>query len=268
MKIRPWSDLHMDPAHFDPFEIALRGDECDTVLVVAGDAAERNNSVDWFLEATDTFKHVIYVLGNHEFYGSNIKRMPEKFIDRMIELNGSVPDNFHLLNPGTLAIEDTVFIGATLWTDFQKGNGMVMYDAGQKMNDYRNIRHGPPNVPWSFKLKPEHVYKIHKEHVKFIEDEVDKHQDKKVVVITHHAPHELSIKPEYKGHSLNGCYYTDLSHVIEPRKIDVWIHGHIHHHVDYNILGTRIVANPRGYVSTRYKEHEQTGFDPTFTIEV
>lgn len=268
MKLRPCSDLHMDPAHFDPYKIVLRGDEHECVLVVAGDAAERNNSVEWFINVCKHFKQVVWILGNHEFYGSNIKRMPEKFIQRMVELNGSVPSNFHLLNPGIIEIEDVVFIGATLWTDFNKGNGMLMYDAGKQMNDYKQIRHGPPNVPWSHKLRTEDVLHMHRSQLRFIEQSYEQHKGKKIVVVTHHAPCELSLHPDYKGHSLNGCYYTDLSEFIRERDIDVWVHGHIHHHVDYDLYGTRIIANPRGYVSTRYKHHEQTGFNPTFTIEL
>ncbi len=30
-------------------------------------------------------------------------------------------------------------------------------------------------------------------------------------------------------------------------KAGTWIHGHIHESLDYQVWGTRIVTNPRGY---------------------
>jgi hypothetical protein len=43
----------------------------------------------------------------------------------------------------------------------------------------------------------------------------------------------------------------------------LWIHGHTHYCCDYQVGGTRVVANQRGYPG------EDTGaFDPGFVVEV
>lgn len=65
------------------------------------------------------------------------------------------------------------------------------------------------------------------------------------VVVTHHAPHPRSIPLEFEGHPLSPCYSRDLGALMG--KASTWIHGHIHNSLDYQVRGTRIVTNPRGY---------------------
>jgi hypothetical protein len=45
-------------------------------------------------------------------------------------------------------------------------------------------------------------------------------------------------------------------------RIALWIHGHSHHAVDYEIAGTRIVSNPKGYPG------EDCGFCPGLIVEI
>jgi Icc-related predicted phosphoesterase len=68
----------------------------------------------------------------------------------------------------------------------------------------------------------------------------------KTVVITHHAPHPLSVHPRYAGDPLNAAFVSDLSELLEQRP-DLWLHGHVHDSFDYKAGGCRVVANPRGY---------------------
>ena len=63
MKIHILSDLHLEFAAFNP-----EPTDAD-VVVLAGDIDVRSSGVGW---ARDTFpdQEIIYVAGNHEFYGS------------------------------------------------------------------------------------------------------------------------------------------------------------------------------------------------------
>jgi len=40
----------------------------------------------------------------------------------------------------------------------------------------------------------------------------------------------------------------------------LWVHGHSHTAVDYEVAGTRVVCNPRGYPG------EETGFNPGLVL--
>jgi Icc-related predicted phosphoesterase len=71
---------------------------------------------------------------------------------------------------------------------------------------------------------------------------------KKIVVVTHHAPSDLSVAECYKDqHLMNGAYRTNLEEVIMDSNIAHWYHGHTHHAFDYTLGNTRVVCNPRGY---------------------
>ncbi|HLP75721.1 MAG TPA: metallophosphoesterase [Candidatus Paceibacterota bacterium] len=62
------SDLHLEFAPFQPNKV-----DAD-VVVLAGDVHTGTNGIKWILEAFRD-KPVIYVLGNHEFYGQKIQKL-------------------------------------------------------------------------------------------------------------------------------------------------------------------------------------------------
>ena len=65
MKINYVSDLHLE---FGPMEIEP---DAGDVLVLAGDI-DIKCQVDWINSIASKFDHVIYVLGNHEFFDGAI----------------------------------------------------------------------------------------------------------------------------------------------------------------------------------------------------
>ncbi len=46
-------------------------------------------------------------------------------------------------------------------------------------------------------------------------------------------------------------------------KAALWVHGHTHRSVHYELNGTRVISNQRGYPEQRH-----TGFKPGLVIEV
>lgn len=58
------SDLHLEFADFLP--ATAQAD----VVILAGDIGLRSNGIDWAAHHFPN-QHVIYVAGNHEFYGSD-----------------------------------------------------------------------------------------------------------------------------------------------------------------------------------------------------
>jgi hypothetical protein len=62
---------------------------------------------------------------------------------------------------------------------------------------------------------------------------------------------------------LNAAYVNRLEHLMGPA-VSLWIHGHTHTSFDYEINGTRVVCNPRGYAPVLLNP----GFDPAFTVEI
>jgi Icc-related predicted phosphoesterase len=42
--------------------------------------------------------------------------------------------------------------------------------------------------------------------------------------------------------------------------INLWVHGHIHDSMDYNVKGTRVICNPRGYAPKELNPDFQDSF--------
>ena len=107
MKIQVLSDLHLEHVGFVP-----EHHPAADVIVLAGDLAPYTEGlVDQLAEHWSGAPHILYVLGNHEVYGTEIDETRARLAE---ECAGA---GIHLLDPGMVQIEGNRFIGATLWTD-------------------------------------------------------------------------------------------------------------------------------------------------------
>jgi len=117
MKLHILSDLHTE---FTDFSAPDTGAD---VVILAGDIGVGLAGIEW---AARRFPQVpvIYVPGNHEFYGHDIGLTEQ--------LKAAVPVDIHVLNNDTLELEGIRFLGCTLWTDFNlHGEG----EAGSARSD-------------------------------------------------------------------------------------------------------------------------------------
>lgn len=276
MKINVISDLHLE---FDDLELPggdvliLSGDVCEAKNIKADqydpngimfDFERANRRPDryirFFKEECSKYRHVLYVMGNHEHYGFRYDKTYSQLLVNM-------PDNVRLLEQETTEIDGVVFMGATLWTDCNKGDPITMMQLRSSMNDYRIVQNYYKDKGQYFKLTPEFTYKVHRDTVAYFKEELAKHQDRKVVVITHHSPSKQSIKPKYQGdYHMNGGYSSDLEQfILDHPQIKAWTHGHTHDTFDYQIGQCRVICNPRGYVGYEHRAHE---FDPTIGFDI
>lgn len=87
----------------------------------------------------------------------------------------------------------------------------------------------------------------------------------KTVVITHHLPSMLSVADKYKEDLLSSCFASNLDDLLGSANI--WIHGHTHESFDYEINGTRVICNPRGY-SRFDRDVENANFKSNLEITI
>ena len=52
--------------------------------------------------------------------------------------------------------------------------------------------------------------------------------------------------------------------LMDGERAALWIHGHMHESSDYEIYGTRVVCNPRGYAPNALTPD----FQPYFVVEI
>ncbi|MCY4044023.1 MAG: metallophosphoesterase [Cellvibrionales bacterium] len=241
MKIQYQSDLHVE---FFNNTITYQVPATDAdVLVLAGDIGDTSQrTFDW-IKAQSQNKPILLCLGNHEFYD-------QCYQEALIQWQAAMKDSsVHLLHNNTVIIENTQFIGATLWTDYAILGALTqeaaMHEAGRRMNDHRLIQ-------WLDKGKkrlftPKDARALNAETDAFLRETLTKPFDGKRVIITHHAPSIQSIPVEYRSHNLCGAFASNYETLMATHKPSAWIHGHLHMNFAYKIHSTQVVCNPRGY---------------------
>ena len=251
MKLNVLSDLHLSSAPFEPPET-----DAD-VVVLAGDIARPAHAMRW---ASAIAKPVLYVAGNHEFYGSSLGET-----GTALELL-CAGTHVRVLEKRELVIDGVRFLGTTLWTDFELAGAdarpAAMTEASRLLRDFSRIAIGPTD-PRPF--TPADAVVLFQASARWLESRLAAPHDGPTVVITHHAPSPRSVHPRFAGSLLNACFVSDLERLLDGRRVQLWIHGHTHDSFDYCVNGTRVVCNPRGYSKAGAVENAR--FDPHLVVD-
>ncbi len=257
MKIHLLSDIHLEFGKLKLPEI-----EAD-VTVLAGDIGVGLQGIEWALQAFD--RPTIYVMGNHEFYGQRV--MMELWEAARGKVKGT---HVHLLENEVVEIDGVRFLGCTLWTDFALFGGghrvLAMIDA-LALSDFSNIltAHSAGYSRHKAKLfTPQASLNLHKDSRAWLDKELGKPFPGKTVVVTHHAPHRGSLAPRWAHDPISPCFVSNLPGLAE--RADLWIHGHTHDGLDYQVEKCRVVCNPRGYVNQ--VRPENPAFDPGMVVDL
>jgi len=281
MRIHLLSDLHFE---FQNWRRTWCLDQVEAdVHVLAGDIGVGLEGIQW---ALDHFtRPVIYVMGNHEFYG---QRPMVKLMSMAREKTAGT--HVHLLENDSVVIDGVRFLGCTLWSDFclfgEEKKFEMMQHAQKSMTDYhsihvhrKGIRHdcisiydGGQSHATGDRLTPDYVLDLHKQSIEFLERELERAPDPSMVpepwnttiVVTHHAPSPSRLPNGVAIDPVDAAYATYLEGIVQ--KSDMWLHGHTHIAREQAIGNTRVIANCRGYRDAG--EHAVSGFNPLYTVTV
>ncbi len=253
MRLRIMSDLHLE---FFDGNRELPQVEAD-VLILAGDIHHQCDGLAW---ARYRFPDIpiIYVPGNHEFYGTCMPHLRDALAREAERLD------IELLDNRAVTLNGVRFYGTTLWTDFALYAGDPTKDpahteskAERYMPDFKIVETSP-----GVTLTPSSSALLHAQALAWLEAELAQPFDGPKVVVSHHAPLHDCIPGQYLGDVLSPAFASHLPQLMG--RMDVWIHGHVHEPVDLLRNGTRIVANPGGYPY----EFNPAQFKPDFTLSV
>lgn len=241
------SDLHREFAPFSP-DVPPGVD----VVILAGDIDNGTKGLDW-ARAVFPKLPVVYVAGNHEYYGEAIPKLTQNLRERAQQLDVAFLEN------DAVEIEGVHFLGCTLWTDLELlGTEPWRADAIRRtMVDYRSIRVSPAYR----RLRPTDTAALHARSRRWLRNAM--HGARPTVVVTHHAPSLKSIAPQHADDPVTAAYASHLDDLIQDGAPEVWIHGHTHHSVDYRIGSTRVLSNQRGY-----EDEPGVGFDESLVVTV
>ena len=262
MRIQPIADLHVEmwkslgagmplAAQLE----AIRTTSAD-VLVLAGDSCKARRAGELAADLANG-RPCVLVAGNHEYYGGDLPEDLER-----LRARGRNPSNVHVLENESVEIGDVVFLGCTLWTDMRLYESAFGYPASllavqAGLNDYRC-------VTWEKRrnLQAADTIAMHRESVAWLKAQFERYRGRKIVVVTHHAPSEMSIAECYRNDILSAAFASNLDALVQESGAALWIHGHTHGCGDYVLGDTRVVANACGY------PFERTGFKANRVVEL
>lgn len=257
MKYQLISDVHLfgkDRAH----EVHDVGADA---LIIAGDLCEWHPKHEveagrHFLRTMrGRYGRVFYLPGNHEFYGG-------RMATAMGRMTAFCADNgIDFIHNNYMDMGDHVVVGHTLWTDMNNGDPMARLAVKRGMADFTYIFTQAGEM-----FDPTDAMALHRQGLRVIADAVyyARNNNKRVLVMTHHAPHVGCLTPAYKNDfPMNYGYFTELGDMILANpEIGAWVHGHCHTHHDFMFGQCRLMCNAMGYA--RWAE---CGYDPKFNFD-
>ena len=239
MKIRAYDDLHCE---FNQYEFEPLPNDDQTVCILAGDIGQGERPSTWMptiLRASKRFEHVIYVLGNHEYYFGEYPTTIQNMRNEIAKHNLT---NVHLLENQFIEIDGVSFIGATLWTDFNRGNPVDMHMANHGLSDYRLIKVAKEGEhvikgPYTRNIIPSDIIVLHNTSKAYIIKTTleQKSKGNKIVLVVHHGVTNRSLNPFYENDPLNPAFCSELSEELLQIEPDLIIHGHVHYARDYYV---------------------------------
>lgn len=242
MRVQIVSDIHAE-FHRD------RGkDLCENlpqegvdVLIVGGDLGIHYNLSYCLNILCSKVPHVVYVMGNHEFYHST-----RRSILRILEKTSEKNSNLHVLENSSVTIDGQRFVGNSLWfRDVPESR-----PKRASLNDFHVINGG--FIDW--------LPAVNELSIQFLKENVQSDD----IVVTHHIPTPLGSHPRWKETGLNCFFICDMEDVIRQAQPKLWIYGHTHDSHDFKIGDTRLIANPFGYLA----REENPDFRWDLVIEV
>jgi len=255
------SDLHIDS--YFPFSVAPPSEEAvrrvfdpifktpADVLIVAGDLGHYNHQIRQIMKWLRAlyFKHIVCVLGNHDYYLTN-RIMQDDFEESSFnrvnalreELNAI--EGVYCLNGNVVEIEGVRFGGCDSWYDAQYWltnlNPHFIYC------DHHIQEHWKLTMPDASAIKGikkyDDIWKIEQPKIEAVYQACD-------VMITHVMP---SIDPRH----VDGIYRKDKGSAffafngekyLKETTAHTWIYGHNHTNQDVEVHGVRLLANQIGY---------------------
>ena len=240
------SDIHLEFKSGAEDIICPPPDDVELIILAGDIGGNSQDTIEWIANYAKG-REVIYVLGNHEYYGNVFPDEVES-----IKHAASGYPNIHVLENETFIYKDTVFLGCTLWTDFNLfGTPEFSENECRKLADFSHINtdHGL--------IQPKDIRKAHQQSLAWLTGELKKYQDKNVVVVTHHLPVHQAVSERFYWHPMSPGFASDLSSILKTYKPGLWLCGHTHDLVDVTYEETRILVCPMGYMD---ENHHPAGY--------
>lgn len=147
---------------------------------------------------------------------------------------------------------DIVIMGDITWTDYNKGDPLLMLETETKMNDKRVGR-----------LSSQWCYREHRMAMNNPKYELDQFKDRQIIIVTHHPiTCDYLQNSRFRSDKLNGGYCSDYNQLIlDNPNIKHICSGHSHQQWSGKIGTTQYHINPLGYPGENKGDYKPYTFD-------
>ena len=225
------------------------------IIILAGDIDKGVKGVEWAInESKRLDKCIVYVPGNHEYYGFDI---PETLAEMR---NIALDTNVHVLDNDSIILHGVRILGATLWTDYKADNNTIQKTAmeivSHSLNDHRLITYDGKT------FTTQQALALHLKSREWLLKNLNSPFDGPTVVVTHHGPSDACQHKKYPLSPISTAFHSQMDDVVGMA--DLWIYGHTHSNLDTLVNGTRLISNQFGYVG----HDENNDFDSCLVVGV
>jgi len=217
MKLQYMSDIHLEtykhPFPLDPVapNLALIGDIC---------GAYHKNLIPFLERCAANYETVLFVPGNHEYYGHTLDAVEESLESLCAELG------IEYLQCRTVEIDDVVISGCTLWCE-------PTVEAFER----KNKRY------WLKDYSRDQMIQEHQRHVEFLNRAQAKSHSH--IFLTHYAP-MVEMNGIYQDLPSVSMFATDLKRMFQA-PLRYWLCGHVHQNLTLYENGIPCQTNCFGY---------------------
>lgn len=238
MKIYYASDLHSE--YFQDVEIPEVAEHPE-IIVLAGDIGVADQAQDYVATIAATFPttDIVWVAGNHEFYGVEIDRQLHQY-----RCFAAANPRIHFLENEAIQLYGITFLGCTLWTDFSvlgEENRLRCIDNSRRLADFFYI------LTHNGKFCAKDAIERFQYSYSWLHLQLTNHDPAKTVVVTHFPPCREARHGEIDEDFLAAYFQANARTLIEQHQPRYWIYGHNHWSDRFTIGQTQLVSNQLGY---------------------
>lgn len=254
MQIQYVSDLHLEIID-ENIDFTYIIQKSADILVLAGDIGFITcNTFKKFIDhVCKNWSYIIYVFGNHEFHNIDSTHYSMEFLKILYKQFFKKYHNLKLLDNEVFMLNEHIFIGSTLWSYIP-----TQYKNKILLNDYSRIY-----IQGKLFTYDNYIDEFINNYI-FLKNAIKYYskQNKKIIVITHHAPSKFNTcSSKYPKHMYG--YGTDIDNILTDNVI-CWIFGHTHHSCEFILKNTLILSNQFGYID----QNENTQYNTSKFIDL
>ncbi len=203
------SDLHLER---NVFKLIPPAGAVNTTLFLAGDIGNpwSPSYRDLLLSASDSWKSVYLVAGNHEYWNRDYE-----CVDDRIREVAAARTNLHFLDCSGRIQDGKHIVGGTFWSWYSR-----------------------PASARKKKINAEHLWQ--RQRIEWL----IRSTDLPTIVMTHHLPSFKLIQPQFAKYNAEG--WASHSDYMMRYPVEAWVCGHSHIRFDKAINGVRVLMAARG----------------------